>query len=91
MAEKHKKIFEGSVVSDKIDNVVVVEVTTLKFHPLYRKRIKWTKRYFVHDEKNQCRVGDTIAFTPSRPFSRRTKFNLEKILTAVSTSEKPIA
>lgn len=63
-----KKI--GTVVSDKMDKTVVVEIVTLKTHPIYRKKYKSSKRYKAHDEKNEFKVGDKVAIIESKPLSK---------------------
>jgi small subunit ribosomal protein S17 len=65
-----QKIRIGTVVSDKMDKTIVAQVEMLKKHPVYKKYIKRSKRYKVHDEKNECRVGDTIRFVDTRPISK---------------------
>lgn len=68
-ANKGKKL-SGIVVSDKMDKTVVVEVVTLKTHPLYKKKYKSSSRYKAHDEKNELKVGDKVIIEESRPLSR---------------------
>jgi small subunit ribosomal protein S17 len=67
-ATKTKKI--GTVVSDKMDKTVVVEIVTLKTHPKYKKQYKSSKRYKAHDEENKFKVGDKVAIVESKPYSR---------------------
>lgn len=56
---KERKVQIGKVVSDKMDKTIVVSVETYKKHPLYHKRIKYTKKFKAHDENNQAKIGDT--------------------------------
>jgi small subunit ribosomal protein S17 len=65
-----KRQFQGEVVSDSMDKTVVVKISRMKEHPLYRKRYKVSERYKVHDEKNQYHVGDKILFEETRPLSK---------------------
>ena len=67
---------KGVVVSDKMDKTIIVAVTTLKKHPKYRKRFRVTKRYKVHDEKNQFKEGDVVFFVECRPLSREKKWQV---------------
>jgi small subunit ribosomal protein S17 len=60
----------GTVVSDKMDKTVVVEIVTLKTHPIYRKKYKSSKRYKAHDEKNEFKVGDKVSIVECKPLSR---------------------
>ena len=63
---------KGIVVSNKADKTVVVEVSTLKSHKKYLKKYKSTKRYSVHDEKNEHKVGEVVFFEECRPMSQHT-------------------
>lgn len=67
---KSHKTRVGFVVSDKMDKTVVVEVVRLYTHPLYKKRVKTTKRYKAHDENNECVVGDKVRIEECRPLSK---------------------
>lgn len=80
---KLKKMLVGTVVSDKMDKTVVVAVNTLRWHPLYRKQMKRTTRYKVHDEDNECRVGDRVRVMQSRPLSRDKRFRVVGIIERV--------
>ena len=64
------RTLHGKVVSDKMDKTVVVAVSTLKEHPLYRKKYKVTTRFKAHDETNSCVIGDLVEITETRPISR---------------------
>ncbi len=75
-----KKVREGTVLSDKMDKTVVVAVGRLKKHQLYKKYIRRTKNYKVHDEKNECKVGDTIRFIDTRPISKDKKWKMVEII-----------
>ena len=60
----------GVVVSDKMDKTIVVAVNTLKKHPKYHKRFTSTKKFKVHDPKNQFKTGDKVSFVNCRPLSK---------------------
>jgi small subunit ribosomal protein S17 len=70
----------GIVVSDKPDKTVTVSVETLVRHPLYKKRIRRSKRFMVHDERNEARVGDTVRIIETRPLSARKRWRLANIV-----------
>lgn len=70
----------GIVVSDKMQKSIVVEVTSTKQHPLYKKFIRVRKRFIAHDEENQAQNGDTVRIEESRPLSRRKSWVLSDIL-----------
>ena len=75
-----KRKLEGTVVSDKMDKTVVVEVTALKVHSKYKKRYKSSKKYKAHDEKNQYKVGDFVVIQECRPLSKDKRWRVIKAL-----------
>ena len=86
MEEKRKTRF-GQVVSDKMDKTVVVAVETPRRHPLYRKTIRRVVKYKVHDEKNQCRTGDTVRIIETRPISKDKRWRVAEIVTKGEIAE----
>ncbi|MCZ6779090.1 MAG: 30S ribosomal protein S17 [Acidobacteriota bacterium] len=70
----------GRVVSDSMTRTVVVEVERISAHPLYRRRIRNTKRYLVHDEKEQAHPGDMVTIRECRPISRRKRWWLHEVV-----------
>ena len=70
----------GMVVSNKPDKTVTVSVETLVRHPLYKKRVRRSKRFMVHDERNEARVGDTVRIIETRPISARKRWRLASIV-----------
>ena len=70
----------GVVVSDKMDKTIVVLVKTLRRHSLYKKVVKHTAKFKVHDEDNDCRVGDTVKIVETRPLSKEKHWRLLEIL-----------
>ena len=72
----NRRVLRGKVVSNKMDKTIVVEVTTLKSHPVYRKRFRATKKYYAHDEQNQCQVGDVVTISETRPTSKLKRWRL---------------
>ena len=70
----------GVVVSDKMDKTVSVSVVTSVKHPLYKKFVKRTKVYKVHDENNECKVGDTVEIMETRPLSKDKYHRLNRII-----------
>jgi small subunit ribosomal protein S17 len=79
-----RKVREGLVVSNKMAKTVVVAVETTKVHPLYKKGIKFTKKYKAHDESNACKTGDKVRIVETRPLSREKRWRVAEI---VSTKE----
>ena len=72
--DKSKKVINGKVISDKMDKTVVVEITSVKTHPLYRKKFITTNKIKAHDEKNEYKIGDIVDICSTRPMSRDKKF-----------------
>ena len=70
--------FSGEVVSDKSDKTIVVKVETVKKHPKYHKRYVVSRRYKVHDEKNEFKVGDKVSFIECRPLSKDKRWRVIK-------------
>lgn len=75
-----RKIFIGEVVSDKMDKTVVVKVERTERHPLYGKVVKKHKKFYAHDEKNECRVGDIVKIMETRPLSKLKRWIVLEIL-----------
>ena len=72
----------GTVVSDKMDKTVVVAVQSLKEHPIYRKKYKVTSKFKAHDEANECKVGDLVQITETKPLSRDKRWTVARKVTA---------
>jgi small subunit ribosomal protein S17 len=70
----------GMVVSDKPDKTVTVSVETLVRHPFYKKRVRRSERFMVHDERNEARLGDTVRIVETRPVSARKRWRLANIV-----------
>lgn len=80
MERPRRKLVQGRVVSEANDKSIVVQVETRKQHPFFRKMVKRSKRFMAHDEKNECRVGDTVRIMETRPLSRRKRWRLVEIV-----------
>ena len=70
----------GIVTSDKMDKTVVVTSETFVTHPLYKKEIKKTSKFKVHDENNECKEGDLIRIMETRPLSKDKNWRLVEII-----------
>ena len=68
---KRVKLRNGVVVSNSMDKSIVVLVETKYKHPLYKKTVKRSKKFVVHDENNECQIGDRVEITECRPLSKR--------------------
>ena len=81
MEERNRrKVLRGTVVSDKMDKTVVVEITTKRSHPLYGRHVKFSSRFKAHDENNEAKVGDVVEIMETRPLSKDKHFRLVKIV-----------
>ena len=80
MAETKRTTLVGKVVSAKNDKTITVLVETYKKHPLYGKRVKYSKKYAAHDEKNEAKKGDIVRITETRPLSKTKHFRVVEIV-----------
>ena len=78
--ETKQKARLGRVASNKMDKTVVVVVETPRRHPLYKKVIKRAVKYKVHDEKNECGLGDLVRIVEARPLSKQKRWRVAEIL-----------
>lgn len=83
MGDINKKQEVGIVVTDSMDKTVKVKVRHLMLHPLYKKVVKKTTNYLVHDEKNEAVVGDTVLIKEIRPISKRKTWRIVKFVNKV--------
>ena len=75
-----RKTRTGVVVSDKMDKTIVVAVRNNVRHPLYKKIVKKTYKLKAHDEKNDCKIGDTVKVRETRPLSKDKRWRLVEIV-----------
>ncbi len=75
-----RKTMVGTVVSDRMNKTVVVQVQRLVKHSLYQKFIRMRKRYKAHDERNDCHPGDRVLIVETRPLSREKCWRVKEIL-----------
>ena len=80
MKEIRKQELVGKVVSAKCDKTITVLVETYRKDPLYGKRVKHSKKYAAHDEKNIAKIGDKVRIVETRPLSKTKKFRLVEIV-----------
>jgi len=76
----NKKTLTGVVVSSKMDKTVVIKVERRFSHPVFKKVVKTTKKYKVHDEKNECLEGDLVRIQETRPLSKEKRWRLLGII-----------
>ena len=70
----------GKVVSNVNDKTITVLVETYRRHPLYKKRVKYSKKYAAHDEANIAKVGDTVRIAQTRPLSKTKRYELVEVI-----------
>ena len=75
-----RKVYQGRVVSDKMDKTITVQIDTNKTHPVYGKRVKYSKKYKAHDENNAAKKGDIVTIMETRPLSATKRFRLLDIV-----------
>ena len=79
MADTKRKQLIGRVLESKMDKTAVVQVNIRAPHPVYRKYVTTSKKYYVHDPKGECQVGDTVSILECRPISKLKRWRLQQI------------
>ena len=80
MERNSRKVLKGVVCSDKMDKTITVLVETHKMHAKYGKRVKYRKKYYAHDENNECKLGDVVTIMETRPLSALKRYRLVSIV-----------
>ena len=80
MERNNRKTYTGTVVSSKNDKTITVLVETYRKHPLYGKRVKYSKKFRAHDELNTAKEGDIVEIMETRPLSATKRYRLVKIV-----------
>ena len=75
-----RKVRTGLVVSDAMEQTVVVRVIDLKQHPMYKKVIRRTTKFLAHDEANECGIGDRVKIMETRPISKRKRWRVVEVV-----------
>ena len=76
----HRKIRQGTVVSDKMEKSIIVRVDRTMRHPLYNKIIQKSSKLYAHDDKNEARLGDVVKVMETRPYSKQKCWRLVEIV-----------
>ena len=79
-SKNERKVYQGRVVSDKMDKTITVLVETYTKHPIIGKRVKYSKKYKTHDENNTAKMGDIVRIQETRPLSATKRFRLIEIV-----------
>jgi len=85
VARGNRKTRVGTVISAKQQKTIVVRVDRRAAHPLYRKTVSSDKRYYVHDENGEARVGDKVEIMETRPLSKMKRWRLVTIIQRTAT------
>ena len=85
MERNNRKIKVGVVVGDKMNKTILVRVDRQIMHPIYGKAIRRSKKYVAHDEKNECKVGNTVRIVETRPLSKTKRW---RVVEVISTGEE---
>tara|TARA_B100001245_G_C22652184_1_gene320159 strand:+ start:281 stop:538 length:258 start_codon:yes stop_codon:yes gene_type:complete len=78
--DNNRKELSGLVHSASMDKTIVVNIVRSFPHPVYKKYVKFSKKYYVHDEKNSCKKGDSVLIEESKPLSKLKRWRIKKIL-----------
>lgn len=94
MERNRRTSLQGVVVSTRMNKTIVVEVETHKKHPKYSKRVKYSNKYYAHDENNVANVGDVVTIMGCRPLSATKRFRLvsvdKKAVASIKEAEKEL-
>jgi small subunit ribosomal protein S17 len=77
---KHRKVYTGVVVSDKMDKTIVVKITVNRTDPRFGKRVKYSHKFVAHDEHNEAHEGDIVEIMATRPLSATKRFRLVRVV-----------
>ena len=79
MADNNRKQLIGQVLESKMDKTAVVLIDRRGPHPIYKKYVTQSKKYYVHDPENQCNAGDKVSIIECKPKSRLKRWRFNKI------------
>ncbi len=79
MERNNRTSFTGVVTAIKNDKTITVTVSTKRNDPIYAKRVGYAKKFYAHDENNECHIGDVVTIMACRPISKTKKFRLVSI------------
>ena len=80
MERNQRKVYQGRVVSDKMDKTITVSIERKVKHPIYGKFVKKTSKLHAHDDKNECSIGDLVKIMETRPLSKLKRWRLVEIV-----------
>ena len=80
MDRNRRKTRVGKVISESMEKTAVVVIDRLVKHPRYKRYVRRRKKYTIHDQENQCRVGDVVRFMETRPLSKSKRWRLIEVV-----------
>ncbi|MGQ4807738.1 30S ribosomal protein S17 [Candidatus Entotheonellaceae bacterium PAL068K] len=80
MAEQRRKVLLGEVMSNRMQKTITVKVERRVRHPIYERVVKRSKKFHVHDEHEQCQIGDQVRIIETRPLSKTKRWRLLNIV-----------
>jgi small subunit ribosomal protein S17 len=83
---KVRRRLQGTVVSNKMDKTIVVQVDSYRRHRIYKKPVRVQRKFLAHDPENRSEIGDQVAIEATRPLSKSKRWRLREILTRTQTS-----
>ena len=87
MERNHRTSVQGVVTSVKMNKTIVVTVSTERNHPIYRKRVGYSKKYYAHDENNVAKLGDVVTIMACRPISKLKRWRLVSVNSHAALAE----
>jgi small subunit ribosomal protein S17 len=75
-----RKVRLGTVIADKMNKTIIVQVGTSKAHRLYKKTVQQRTKFKVHDERSECAVGDLVRITETRPISKEKRWRVLEVV-----------
>ena len=75
-----RRTLTGTVISDRMDKTIIVQVKRKVKHPIYKKYVVQRKKYKAHDETNECSTGDMVLIRESRPLSKEKRWRVSQVL-----------
>ncbi|OGT56831.1 MAG: 30S ribosomal protein S17 [Gammaproteobacteria bacterium RIFCSPHIGHO2_12_FULL_43_28] len=78
--KKEPRTIVGTVISDKMDKTIVVQIERKVKHPLYGKYVRRYSKMYAHDEENACKIGDLVMIQHSRPLSKTKRWKLVEVV-----------
>ncbi len=80
MDRGRRKVRSGRVISDKMDQTVIVSIESLVRHPLYGRIVRRTSKFKAHDANNECGIGDNVEIVETRPISKEKRWRVARII-----------